>query len=139
MLGDALTPIWIDVFIGVIRDNSIAQVAAISVLLLVLLDWVFGIGNALASHSFSSEKMRAGIAHKCSEFGFMLVGIIVDGAAIGGLDLGYSAPVFTAVCIYLCMMEIGSLLETFSGMNPDLAGSPVFRMLEHNKRDEGDE
>ena len=133
-----MTPIWIDAFAGVVRDNPIAQVATMAVLLLILLDLVFGIGNALASRTFSSETMRKGIAHKCSEMGLMLVGIIVDGAAVGGLDIGYSAPVYTTACIYLCMMEIGSLLETFSVMNPDLAGSPVFRMLAQNKRDEED-
>lgn len=126
-------PIWIDVFLEVIRDNQTAQVALMAVLLLILLDWIFGVGNAIAHHEFSSSKMREGIGHKCSELGFCLVGIIVDGTIIGGVDLGYSAPCFTAICVYICLMEIGSLLEIFSRMNPQLADSPIFKLLQQNR------
>lgn len=123
-------PYWIDAFLIPVRDSSVAQVAIAAVLLLILLDVLFGIGNALASHTYSSAKMRQGIGHKCTELGFMLVGIVVDGTIAGGFDLGYSAPVLTAICAYLCVMEIGSLLETFAVMNPQLAGSAVFKLLE---------
>lgn len=98
-------------------------------MLLILLDWVFGIGNAIAHHEFSSSKMREGIAHKCSELGFVLVGIIADATILGGFDLGFSAPVLTAICAYICLMEIGSLLEIFAKMNPELANSPLFNVL----------
>ena len=128
-------PFWADVFLSVIRDNQTAQVALMAVLLLILLDWVFGVGNAIARHEFSSSKMREGIGHKCSELGFCLVGIIVDGTIIGGVDLGYSAPCFTAICVYIALMEIGSLLEIFSRMNPQLADSPIFKLLAQNKQE----
>lgn len=131
-------PFWFDVFLGVIRDNQTAQVALMAVLLLILLDWIFGVGNALANKEFNSKKMREGIGHKCSELGFCLVGVIVDGTIIGGVDLGYSAPCFTSVCVYICLMEIGSLLEIFSRMNPQLANSPIFKLLEQNKQEVGE-
>lgn len=123
-------PLFIDTFLIPVRDSQTAQVAIAAVLILILLDIVFGIGNALASHTYSSEKMRQGIGHKCTELGFMLVGVVVDGTIAGGFDLGYTAPVLTAICAYLCIMEIGSLLETFALMNPQLAGSAVFKLLE---------
>ena len=125
-------PIWIDVFVSVIRDSQTAQVALMAVLLLILLDWIFGVASAIANKEFSSEKMREGIGHKCSELGFCLVGVIIDGTIIGGVDLGYSAPCFTAICVYIALMEIGSLLEIFSRMNPQLADSPIFRLLKQN-------
>lgn len=130
-----MAPTWIDVFLSVIRDNQTAQVALMAVLLLILLDWVFGVANAVAHHEFSSTKMREGIGHKCSELGFLLVGVIVDGALMGGVDLGYSAPMFTAICIYICLMEIGSLLEIFCKMNPKLADNPIMRLLQQNKEE----
>ena len=123
-------PFWIESFLIPVRDSQVAQVAIAAVLLLILLDVLFGIGNALANHTYSSAKMRQGIGHKCTELGFMLVGIVVDGTIAGGFDLGYSAPVLTAICAYLCVMEIGSLLETFAVMNPQLAGSAIFKLLE---------
>lgn len=123
-------PVFVEVFIEPIRDNPVAQVAVMAVLLLTLLDVVFGIAKALLQHDFQSTKMRQGIGHKCASLGFMLVGVIVDGAVLGGVDLGFSAPVLTTICIYLCLMELASLMETFAAMNPELAGSPVFKLLE---------
>ena len=123
-------PLYIDAFLAPIRDEQAAQVAVMAVLLLTVLDVIFGLVNAIASKSFSSAKMRAGIAHKSASMGFLLVGIVVDGTIIGGLDLGFSAPVLTTICVYLCLMEIASLLETFALLNPHLSNSPLFRLLE---------
>lgn len=123
-------PVYIDTFLAPLRDNPAAQVATTAVLLLILMDWVFGIINAaFVQHDFESEIMREGIAHKCSELGFMLVGIIVDGTIIAGLDFGFSAPVYVAITAYLAAMEIGSLMEIFVEMNPMLAESPLFKAL----------
>lgn len=112
-----------------VRDNDAAQVAIMAVLLLIVLDVLFGVLNALMHHEFSSEKMRQGIAHKCTELGFLLVGIIVDGCIVGGVDLGYSAPVLTGASVYICVMEIASLMEIFTKLNPALADTPVFKLL----------
>ncbi len=133
---ETASPIWIDAFISVIRDNQTAQVALMAVLLLILLDWIFGVSNAIAHKEFSSSKMREGIGHKCSELGFCLVGVVIDGTLIGGVDLGYTAPCFTAICIYICLMEIGSLLEIFCKMNPALANNPIMQLLKQNKAKE---
>ena len=123
-------PIYIDIFVSPIRDNPVAQAGIAIVLVLIVLDVVFGLGNALAQHKYSSDKMRQGIAHKCAELGFILVGIVCDATIIGGFDLGFSAPVLVSVCVYLALMELGSLMETFADMNPQLAHSPLFRLLE---------
>ena len=130
---ETMTPYFVDVFLAVIRDNPTAQVAFMAVLLFILLDWIFGVASAVAAKEFSSQKMRDGISHKCSELGFCLVGLIIDGTIVGGVDLGYTAPCFTAICGYVCLMEIGSLLEIFSRMNPQLADSPIFKLLKQNK------
>lgn len=133
-------PTFFDVFIAPVRDNPIAQAAIVGLLLLIALDWCFGLGNAIAHHEFSSAKMREGIGHKCSELGFVLVGIIADGLLFAGLDIGLNGPVLIAVTAYLCVMEIGSLLEIFAKMNPQLADSAVFRLLQsvHVIEDEHD-
>ena len=126
-------PIYIDSFLAPVRDNQVAQVAIAAVLLLILLDIIFGIANALLHKEYQSSKMREGMAHKASELGFVLVGVVADGTIVGGLDLGFSAPVLVSVCVYLCLMEIGSLLETFAKMNPALADSALFQLLESVK------
>ena len=118
-----------ETFLSPVRDCFPAQVAIIALLLLILLDWVFGIGNACMKHEFSSEKMRQGIGHKCSELGFVMLGVVMDAMITSGLDIGFDAPILTTITVYLCVMEIGSLLETFAKINPQLAESPVFKLL----------
>lgn len=132
----------IESFLSPVRDCFPAQVAIIALLILILMDWVFGIGNACMSHNFSSEKMRQGIGHKCSELGFVGVGIVLDAMITSGLDIGFDGPILTTVSVYLCIMEVGSLMETFALINPQLAGSPAFKLLEtvhvvHGQEEEG--
>lgn len=134
-MGDA--PIFVDSFLSPVRDNTAAQVAIAAMLLLTLADVLFGLANALMHKSFSSSRMREGIGHKCASFGLVFVADVVDGTIVGGLDLGFSAPVLVVACGYLIIMEVASLLETFRAMNPDLSGSPVLMLLEGaNARDD---
>lgn len=119
-----------EIFTAPIRECLPAQVAIIALLILILLDWVFGIGNAMMKHEFKSEKMREGIGHKCSELGFIAVGVVMDAMISSGLNLGFDAPILTTMAMYLCVMEVGSLMETFAKINPQLAGSPAFKLLE---------
>ena len=82
-----ILPPYLDVFIAIVRDNTIAQTATVAVLALILCDWVFGIGAAIARHEFDSSVMREGLWHKCAELGLLFVGIIVDGALLGGTSV----------------------------------------------------
>ena len=119
-----------DTFISPIRDCFPAQVAIVALLVLILFDWIFGIYNAIIQHEFSSEKMRQGIGHKSSELGFVCVGIVMDAMISSGLEIGFDAPVLTTFAVYLCLMEMSSLMEIFAKINPQLAESPAFRFLE---------
>ena len=119
----------LETFLSPIRDCFPAQVAVVALLVLILLDCVFGIGNAIMKQEFSSEKMRQGIGHKMSELGFVCVGIVMDAMISAGLDIGFEAPILTTTTVYLCVMEIGSLMEIFAKINPQLAHSPVFQLL----------
>ena len=132
-------PTFIDAFLAPVRDSVPAQVGITAVFVLIGLDILFGLVNAISKKEYSSEVMRQGIGHKCAELGFLLVGVVVDATIIGGFDLGFSAPVLVTVCVYICLMEIGSLLETFAEMNPQLAHSPLFKLLESVGGHEDDE
>lgn len=118
-----------EIFLEPVRNSEVAQVAIIAVVLLTLLDVCFGVLNALLHHEFASSKMREGIAHKSTSFGFIVIADVVDGAIIGGLDLGFPAPTLVFACSYLILMEIASLLETFCMLNPNLAETPLFRLF----------
>lgn len=107
-------------FAAPIRDSRV-QVAILTVLLLVVLDLLVGIVGAIMTHTFSSEKMRAGLLHKFMELSAVALSIIIDGALIGGLDIA-TQPIVVATCIYISIMEVGSILELIKKYNPDAEG-----------------
>lgn len=101
--------------------NPHVQVAIVTVLLLVCLDLLVGIVGAVATHTFSSEKMRAGLLHKFMELSAIALSIILDGALIGGLDITMQ-PVVVATCVYIGIMETGSVLELIKKYDPEAKG-----------------
>lgn len=132
-------PEYLTIFVAPLREIS-GQVATVAVCLLILMDWCFGLANALfVQHDFSSEVMRQGIVHKCVELGILLVGLIAHAiVAVGLVDLKFELPIFPAFAVYIIGMEIGSLLEIFVQINPDLADNPLFKRLasvNQNKED----
>ena len=113
-------PTAIDAFLNPVRDVT-SQTAIVAVLLLILLDFVIGITGAIATKTFSSEKMRAGLLHKFTEMGCVALAVILDGAFTSNLGLTVQ-PVLIGTCGYLAMMETGSILELVKLYNPDAAG-----------------
>lgn len=110
----------IEYFLAPVLDTK-AQVAIIGVCLLIALDLVTGITGAVATHTFNSEKMRAGLLHKFTELAAMAMGVILDGMLMGGLNLSFE-PILLSTCIYVAIMEAGSFLELVRLYNPEAEG-----------------
>lgn len=126
---DNFPPTYIDHFLAPIRDSPQAQTALMALLLLIVLDVVLGIAAAAKNHDIQSTEMRAGAWHKIGELGVVAIADVADGMLMGGLDIGFSAPVCTAVIIYLCINEIVSCLENSVKLNPELKDSPALNLL----------
>lgn len=125
-------PTYLDVFIQPIRDGR-AQVAIVALMVLALLDVVFGVINAaFIQHDFSSHEFRAGLMRKLSNLGMVIVADIVDGMLLGGLDLGFQ-PVLLTITVSLAVMEIASLLEIYAEMHPEISDAEWFKMLLRSK------
>ena len=114
-------PHAIDVFISPIRDNQTAQVVLVALFALMLLDMLFGFSAAAKRGRVKSSVMREGIWHKASEVGVVIIADISDGMLLGGIDLGYSAPILTSVIVLLCVNELVSCAENLVKLNPELA------------------
>lgn len=99
-------------------------------LVFILLDVMTGIAKGASQHNLSSEKMKSGFWHKLGIIAALIVAGMLDAAAATGLDLGFEVPVFEAVCTYVVLMELLSILENIAEINPELAGSHVFRLLQ---------
>lgn len=85
----------------------------------ITLDFVTGLIYAFANKAFTSTKMREGLFHKVGLILCVVLGILVDYAQ-GYLDLGITIPVAAAICTYISLMEIGSIVENICKINPEL-------------------
>ena len=85
----------------------------------IVLDFLTGIIRAFATNRFTSTKMREGLFHKVGLILCMILGGLVDFAQ-GYLDLGVSVPVAAAICVYICLMEIASIIENVCKINPQI-------------------
>lgn len=85
----------------------------------IVMDMVTGIIKALKNKEFTSSIMREGLFHKVGSILCMVFGVLVDYAQTL-VDLGVTIPVASAVCVYICMMEIGSIIENVSMINPEI-------------------
>lgn len=87
--------------------------------LFILLDMVTGIVKAFKEKNFTSSLMREGLLHKCASIGCVLFGVLVDFAQ-GYMDLGVTVPVAISICVYICLMETGSIIENLCTINPKI-------------------
>lgn len=122
----------LEVFIEPVSDPK-AQVAVVALCSLAALDVLFGVLNAwFVQHDFSTHEFREGLIRKLSNFGLVVAADIVDAMLLGGLELDMQ-PVLMAVCVSLILMELGSLMEIFAEMHPEISESVWWQMLATSK------
>lgn len=119
-------------FIAPILDDR-AQVAIIALMVLALLDVLFGVVNAFfVQHDFSSHQFRAGLIRKLGNLGMVVMADVIDAMLLGGLALGIQ-PVLMTITVSLAIMEVMSLLEIFAEMHPEISDAPWYKMLRDSK------
>lgn len=113
--------------------GPVPQTLIIALLMLSLLDMLFGSLNAMfVAHDFSSARFREGLIKKLSNLGLMCVADIIDAMLLSGIDLGYQ-PIFIAVGVSLALMEVWSLLEIYAEMHPEISEADWYKMLLRSK------
>ena len=100
----------------------------------IALDFLTGIVKAFATNSFSSTRMREGLFHKVGLILCMILGGLVDFAQ-GHLDLGVAVPVAAAICVYICLMEITSIIENVCKINPQIMPGKLAALFGGLKRE----
>lgn len=99
------------------------------VLGLALVDFIFGFLKGYVKHNINSQKMRQGGVNKLCEVIIMLTacGLEIGIQALGRYYASGSLETFTkimgvlaalAVCGYITIMEIVSILENYAEINP---------------------
>lgn len=90
----------------------------------VLLDMITGIIKAVKEKNFCSSVMREGLFHKAGSVVTVVFGCLVDYAQ-NYVDLGVKIPVATSICVYIIMMEVGSIMENVCKVNPALLSDKI--------------
>lgn len=101
------------------------------VFLLVLIDYVTGVVNAIMHGELSSGKMREGLGHKFAYLAIICVALIVEYGS-DYIDLGVEPPVFIPACVGICLIEITSIMENCVKINPELADAPFMQIFTQN-------
>lgn len=107
------------------------------VFLLVLIDYVTGVVNAIMRGELSSERMRQGLAHKFTYLAVICVALIVEYGS-DYINLGIELPVFIPVCAGICLIEITSIMENCIKINPELSDSNILNIFNINKKEHDD-
>ena len=85
----------------------------------ILLDMVSGLIKAFKEKSYNSSIMREGLFHKSGSVLCIVFGVLVDYAQ-SFVDLGVHIPIAVSVCAYICLMEVGSIIENVCAINPQI-------------------
>lgn len=120
---------FLEPFVAPIRDSDKAQALMFATFCAIAADWVFGTAIAFLMKEYSSEKARHGMVHKGCFVGMLMVGVLLDGVISTGFSPALGKGVFVATCLYVCLTECMSLMETFVKYNPQAAGAPILRTL----------
>ena len=85
----------------------------------IILDMVTGILKAIMNKEYTSSIMREGLFHKSGSILCILLGVLTDYAQTF-IDLGMEIPVAASICVYICIMETGSIIENIGVINPQI-------------------
>ena len=102
------------------------------VFLFILLDILSGVTQAVKNKTLSSVVMREGIYHK---MGYVIILALATLAeySVSYMDLGFTTPLIMPCSVMICLTEFVSIGENIERINPDLAGTGIFKLLSSTK------
>lgn len=99
-----------------------------AVVFFIIVDYMTGIAKAIIQDNLSSKKMREGLGHKFAYFILVLVAWFIDEINLH-VDLGLPVSVFVCTVGGICLIELTSILENITVINPELAGAPFMQIF----------
>lgn len=95
--------------------------AFVCVGIFICLDIVTGLLKGAKAKQLSSAKMRDGLYHKMGFIGMVCLAVAIEFAQ-SGLELGFTVPLVSPACVYVCVTEVVSVSENVQSLNPELGG-----------------
>ena len=104
---------------GIELANVLPVKLILVVLVFILVDIIVGVVKAAYKTGFKSAKMREGLFHKLGEILAVVFGALCELAfPIVGIDI--KIPIVSTICIYLVIMETGSIVENLAVISPNI-------------------
>lgn len=88
----------------------------------MVLDIITGFVKAWKDDDVQSEALRAGLFHKAS---FLLVIVLAQAVELAADEIPQiqlDVPIVGAICAYIILTEVVSMLENLKSMNPAIGG-----------------
>lgn len=92
---------------------------AIITLCFIMFDVLTGFLKAWTKHNIDSSALRRGLMHKLSEIISIVFAFLCE-YAVNYISIGIKIPFVIAVCTYIVIMEIISIIENICEANPDM-------------------
>ena len=112
----------------------------VAVLIMIVADVITGFLKALKAGNIKSAVMKEGLLSKVSEIVVMVLMYIIDiGAPVLGVNI--NLPLCQVVGLYICIMELASVIENIGTINPTLSKklANIFQDFTKDKGEEEDE
>lgn len=124
---------------GAIYTFTEQQIWAIGgAFLMMLIDMVTGIAQAIYNRSFKSSMMRRGLCHKATLSLIIMLVICIEILSSHIVGLNFGGITVYVVCIAIIGMEFASILENIKQAYPELADTPIMKIFEHANVDTDD-
>lgn len=106
----------------------------------IVFDLISGLLKAFATKTVSTTVMRQGLYHKSA---ILLVVLLAIGCeyVMAFIDLGFTfgGKLVIGVTTIICLMEIMSILENLSDINPDIKASKIMSFFSSSKIEQKNE
>ena len=102
--------------------------ALIAVLSFVATDYITGIVKAIMAGNLSSKRMREGLGHKFAYLVLVLTSYMIDTFSVH-VDLGLPVHVYLVTVGGICLIELTSIIENVTQINPELKDVPFTRIF----------
>lgn len=104
---------------------------AIAILFFISVDYITGVIKAIMQDNLNSKRMREGLGHKLTYLILTLTAWFTD-MLNTHLSLGFPVNVFTCVISGICLIELTSIIENITAINPELENAPFMSIFAKN-------
>lgn len=102
-----------------------------AVVFFIIVDYVTGLAKAILNDTLSSQKMRQGLWHKFAYLTLTIVAYMIDMINLH-VQLGLPVSVFVCTVGGISLIELTSILENITAINPELANAPFMSVFAQN-------